>query len=144
MTQTLRMSLWFTLNGGQLSLWIVKDYTYSNHWKISWTCLEHKAIGIFGKEGWKKVCFETQELQQGVKEDEREAQLPPQSTKIYQAILSVAENMMQYTKEQIKRAGCARVTYQTLGSLTIENFKMYSDRTWSRTAQSLLKTIGEK
>ena len=30
---------------------------------------------------------------------------------------------MKYTKRQIKRAGRARVTYRTLGSLTVENFK---------------------
>ena len=44
---------------------------------------------------------------------------PPQSAEICQVIPSVTENMMKYTKRQIKRAQKARVTYRTLGSLTV-------------------------
>ena len=71
----------------------------------------------------KKVRFETQEHQSKTKDVSDETKEPPQSTKICQVIPSVSENMMKYTKQQIKRAGRVRVTYRTLGSLTVENFK---------------------
>ena len=47
----------------------------------------------------------------------------PDPIEFCQAIPSVTENMQKYSKRQIAQASQARTKYQTLGSLTVENFK---------------------
>ena len=47
----------------------------------------------------------------------------PDPMEMCQAIPSVTENMQKYSKRQIAQASQARTKYQTLGSLTVENFK---------------------
>ena len=71
----------------------------------------------------KRVHFEIKDEKTEENKTKVEPSNPPQSTEMCQVIPSVTENMMKYTKRQIKRAQKARVTSRTLGSLTVENFK---------------------